>query len=161
MRTTSLTILAALTLTLSAPAFAAEQPRIIPRVQAVARPVSEVYATLKKYFTDSSLSNFQLVSDDPEKHTLIARQSGIPTNTWSDWAFCKTGPMQMIFAYQDGTVTVTVNLEKRSKNSTFAHVTADFQGSYGLGANQKTVACVSKGAVEDSILTAAGPVAPK
>ena len=159
MKSTSYAIALLTALALQSPAFAVEQPRIVPRVREVARPVGDVYVTLKKYFSDSSLSHFQLVSSDPKKHTLVAKQSGIPTNTWTDWAFCKAAPMQMIFQYQDGAVTVTVNLNQTSKRSTFVNVTADFQGTYSLGSKQDTIACVSKGGLEDGILAAAGPAA--
>ncbi|HYL59827.1 MAG TPA: hypothetical protein VEU51_13235 [Candidatus Acidoferrales bacterium] len=159
MKSISYAIPVLVALALQSPAFAVEQPRIVPRVREVSRPVGDVYSTLKKYFSDSSLSHFQLVSSDPKTHTLVAKQSGIPTNTWTDWAFCKAAPMQMIFQYQDGVVTVTVKLDQTSKRSTFVHVTADFQGTYSLGSKQDTIACVSKGGLEDSILAAAGPAA--
>ncbi len=41
-----------------ATAFAIETPRIVPRVQEVAKPEREVFATVKHYFSDSSLSHF-------------------------------------------------------------------------------------------------------
>jgi hypothetical protein len=143
------------------PAFAIETPRIVPRMNEIQKPVDQVYATLKKYFSDSSLSTFKLVSEDKKTRTLVAKQSGIGEETWHNWAFCETGPVTMIYKLEDGTVTVTVNLEKSPHHSTFASVSADFQGTYGLGANQNKVACTSKFVLEDSILAAAGAAAGK
>ena len=98
-----------------APAFAIESPRIVPRMNEVQKPEAEVFATLKKYFTDSSLSNFQLVSADERTHTLVAKQALTDDLSWRKWAFCKTGPVQMVYKFEDGTVTVTVKLEKTSR----------------------------------------------
>jgi len=143
------------------PAFAIETPRIVPRMNEIQKPVDEVFAAVKKYFTDSSLSRFQLVSADKAKHTLVAKQSGIDGESWSKWAFCETGPVQMIYKLEDGTVTVTDELDKSSRHSTYATVSADFQGTYGLGANQNKVACTSKFVLEDNILTVAGAAPAK
>jgi hypothetical protein len=143
------------------PAFALEAPRIVPRMQEIQKPADEVYATLKKYFTDSRLSRFQLVSEDKRKHMLVAKQSGVDPESWGKWAYCQTGPVQMIYKLEDGTALVTVRLDKSTKKSTFASVSADFQGTYGLGANQNKVACTSKFVLEDSILAAAGAAPAK
>jgi hypothetical protein len=149
-------IVTCLTVSIVAPAFAIEAPRIVPRMHEIQKPVDEVFDTVKKYFSDSSLSHFQLVSADKAKHILVAKQSGIDDESWRKWAYCETGPVQMIYKLQDGTVTVTVKLEQSTRHSTFASVTADFQGTYGLGANQNKVACTSKFVLEDNILAAAG-----
>ncbi|MGH7925946.1 MAG: hypothetical protein ACREQH_15285 [Candidatus Binatus sp.] len=133
-----------------------ETPRIVPRMNEIQKPIDEVFASVKKYFTDSSLSNFQLVSADKATHTLVAKQSGIDDESWTKWAFCETGPVQMIYKLQDGTVTVTVKLEKSTRLSTLASVSADFQGAYALGANENKVACTSRFVLEDNILAAAG-----
>ena len=143
------------------PAFAIEAPRIVPRMQEVQKPADEVFETVRKYFTDSRLSRFQLVSEDKRKRTLIAKQSGIDGESWSKWAYCQTGPVQMLYKLEDGTVTVTVKLDKSSRHSTFATVSADFQGTYGLGANQNKVACTSKFVLEDGILAVAGAAPAK
>jgi hypothetical protein len=148
--------LTALVLFIVTPAFAIETPRVVPRMQEIQKPVDEVFAGLKKYFSDSSQSTFQLVSADKATHTLVARQAGLSEETWRKWAYCETGPVQMIYKLQDGTVTVTVQLEKSTPHSTFAKVSADFQGTYGLGSNQNQVACTSKFVLEDNILAAAG-----
>ena len=138
-----------------ATAFAIETPRIVPRIQEVPKPEREVFASIKHYFTDSSLSHFQLVSADEHTHTIVAKQTALDDLTWSNWAFCETGPVQMIYKLEDGTAVVTVKLDKATPHSTLASVSADFQGRYALGGNQNTVACKSKFALEDQILAAA------
>ncbi len=138
------------------PAFAIESPRVVPRMQEIHKPAGEVFASLKRYFTDSSLSTFQLVSADERTRTLVARQTSNDDVTWRNWAFCEAGPVQMIYKLQDGTVTVTVKLEKTSPRSTLASVSADFHGRYALGGNQSSVDCTSKFLLEDRILAAAG-----
>jgi hypothetical protein len=148
-------------LTVVTPAFAIESPRIVPRMNEVHKPVGEVFATLKKYFTDSSLSTFQLVSTDERTHTLVARQTITDDLTWRNWAFCEAGPVQMIYKLQDGTAVVTVKLDKATPHSTLASVSADFEGRYALGGNQSKVDCTSKFVLEDRILAAAGAAPAK
>ncbi|HSU91696.1 MAG TPA: hypothetical protein VLI44_09595 [Sporolactobacillaceae bacterium] len=155
MKPLYLTILALLFLATFTPAFAIEQPRIVPRANEVPKPIDEVFARLKKYFSDPN-NHFQLVSADPRKHMIVAKQSGIGDLIWANWAFCKTGPVEMIYKYEDGTVTVTVKLEKTTKRSTFVSVSADFQGAYRLGSNENKVECQSKFALEDQVISAAG-----
>ena len=150
-----ISIIAFLCLVTVTPAFAVEAPRIVPRMNPVQMPINEVYARFKKYFSDPS-NNFQLVSADARTHTIVAKRSGIDNGSWDSWAFCKAGPVQMIFKYQDGTATVTVKLEKTTKKSTLASVSADFQGLYGLGANQNKIDCTSKFVLEDNILAVVG-----
>ena len=155
MKPLYLTILALLFLAALTPAFAIEQPRIVPRANEVPKPIDEVFARLKKYFSDP-LNHFQLVSADPKHHTIVAKESGIDSASWNNWSFCKTGPVEMIYKYEDGTVTVTVKLEKTTKRSTFVSVAADFQGAYRLGSNENKVACQSKFVLEDQLLSVAG-----
>ena len=138
------------------PALALEPPRIVPRMQEIQKPIDAVYEAMKKYFTDSSLSHFQLVSADPKTRTLVAKQVGVDNESWTKWAFCETGPVQMIYKLEDGTVVVTVKLRKSTRHATFASVSADFEGTYGLGANQNKVGCTSKFALEDNLLAVAG-----
>ena len=155
MKLRAASIATPLLLFILASAYAIETPRIVPRVQEIPKPVGEVFATLKKYFNDAS-SHFELVRADERTHTLVAKQTATDDMTWRHWAFCETGPVEMIYKLQDGTVTVTVKLEKSTRHSTLATVSADFQGRYALGGNQSTVACTSKFVLEDSILAAAG-----
>jgi len=156
MKLRSASIVTSLLLFTLAPAFAIETPRIVPRVQEIKKPEREVFASLKHFFTDSTLSNFQLVSADEHTHTLVAKLTALDDMTWRNWAFCETGPVQMIYKLQDGTAIVTVKLDKATPHSTLASVSADLQGRYALGGNQNTVACKSKFALEDQILAAAG-----
>jgi hypothetical protein len=156
MRLRAASIATPIVLAILSPAFAIEAPRIVPRMNEIQKPADEVYATLKKYFTDPSLSNFKLVSEDKKKGTLVAKLSGIGDESWRKWAFCETGPVQMIYKLEDGSVTVTVKLEKSTRRSTLASVSADFQGTYGLGANENKLACTSKFVLEDNILAAGG-----
>ena len=161
MKPLRISIIAFLCLATVTPAFAIEAPRIVPRMNTVQMPINEVFARYKNYFSDPATSHFQLVSADAKTHTIIAKQSGIDGASWDNWAFCKAGPMQMIFKYQDGTVTVTVKLEKTTKKSTFVSVAADFQGLYGLGANEDKIACTSKFALEDNLLSVASASSAK
>jgi hypothetical protein len=158
MKHLCLSIIAFLLLATLTPTFstAIDTPRIVPQMNTVNKPIDEVFARLKKYFTDSTKSNFQLIRADPKTHTLVAKLSGIGSETWTNWAYCETGPVEMIYKYEDGTVTVTVKLEKTTKNSTFVTVSADFEGSYRLGDRENKVACTSKFALETQILAAAG-----
>jgi hypothetical protein len=161
MRLRAASIATPIVLAILTPAFAIEAPRIVPRMNEIQKPVDQAYATLKKYFTDSSLSNFKLVSEDKKTRTLVAKLSGIDDLSWRKWAFCETGPVQMLYKLEDGSVTVTVKLEKSTRRSTFATVSADFQGTYGLGATENKVACTSKFVLEDDLLAAAGAAAGK
>jgi hypothetical protein len=153
-------IVMSLMLIAAAAAFAIEQPRIIPRSQEIQRPVDDVYASMRKYFSDPS-SRFKLVSEDPRTHTLVAKETGITDEDWTRWAYCQTGPVQMVYKLQDGTALVTLKLEKSTRHSTFASAAADFEGTYGLGANESKVACTSKFVLEDNILAAAGATTAK
>jgi hypothetical protein len=144
-----------------APTFAIESPRIVPRITQVPQPADEIFTRLKKYFSDPTVSHFQLVSADPRTRTIVAKQSGIDGASWNNWAFCKAGPVQMIYKYQDGTATVTVKLEKTNRHLTLVSASADFEGLYALGANQNQVACNSKFALEENILAVAGAAKAK
>ncbi len=161
MRLRAASIITPLLFFILTPAFAIETPRIVPRMQEIPKPVDEVFETLKKYFTDSSLSTFRLVSADRATHTIVARESGIGEESWRKWAFCETGAVQMIYQFGDGAVTVTVKLDKSPRHSTFATVSADFQGTYGLGDNENKVACTSKFVLVDNLLAVAGAAPAK
>src|SRR5215472_10794794 len=90
----------------------ADTPRIIPRSGQIAHPIDQVFGMYKHYFSDSSLSQFRITSTDQKAETLIAVRSGIDAATWANWAFCQAPPQQMIYQFSDGSVTVTVHLEK-------------------------------------------------
>src|SRR5215469_15618150 len=88
-------IIACLVFLVVSAAFAIEQPRIIPRSQEIQRPVGDVYASMRKYFTDGSLSRFKLVSEDSKTHTLVAKETDITSEDWGRWAYCETGPVPL------------------------------------------------------------------
>ena len=69
MKPLYLSIVAFLFLATFTPAFALEQPRIVPRANEVPKPIDEVFTRLKKYFSDP-MNHFQLVSADPKTHTI-------------------------------------------------------------------------------------------
>jgi hypothetical protein len=139
----------------AAQALAIEQPRIVPRSQRINRPINQVFGTLKEYFSDAALSGFKLVRSNNLTFTLVATRSDIDDETWTNWAFCKAPPIAMIYSLKQGDVTVTVHLERSGNNATFTTVTADFAGTYALGANEQDIDCISKGAVEQQIMTVA------
>jgi hypothetical protein len=141
---------------IASPALAIETPRIISRSDRVEYPIDQVFGTLKHYFSDSSLSGFRLTSADDKSWTLIATRSGIDGENWNRWAFCKTSAEQMIYQFEDGTVTVTVQLQKAGKQSAFVTVSADFQGKYGMGSQEAILDCVSKGMLEQDLIAVAG-----
>jgi hypothetical protein len=141
-------------------ASALEPPRIIPHSAPVNKPVDDVFRLLKGYFSDRLESKFELVSADEKAGTIIAKQTGIDSERWRNWAACETDPLHMIYKLDDARVTITVKLEQGSRNTTFMTVSADFQGLYGLAQDQTTIECKSTGALEDSILAFAGAQTP-
>jgi len=155
MRNRALAIFVLLTM-LSSAAFAIETPRVISRSDKVDEPIDQVFGTLKQYFNDSSLSGFRLTSEDKKTWTLVATRSDIDGANWQKWAFCKTSPEQMIYKFEGGTVSVTIELQKAGNDATFTIVSADFHGDYGLGSRETTIDCVSKGALETDLITVAG-----
>jgi hypothetical protein len=139
---------------------ALEPPRVIPESGRVAKPVEQVFGTLKTYFSDPGLSKFDLVSADDTTHTIVAKQTGIDNARWRQWAACKTDALHMLYQFSDGTVTVTTKLAPGAKDTTFVTVSADLQGTYALANNVLNVACVSTGTLERQILTVAGVPQP-
>jgi hypothetical protein len=141
-------------------AFALEPPRVIPHSAPINKPVPDVFKTLKFYFSDRRESKFELVSADEKTDTIVAKQTGIDSARWSQWAACETDPMHMIYQLNDATVTLTIKLEQAPHNSTFMTVSADFRGIYGLAQDQTTIECKSTGALGDDILAFAGAPMP-
>jgi hypothetical protein len=139
---------------------ALEPPRVIPESGRVAKPVEQVFGTLKGYFSDVGLSKFNLVSADAATETIVARQTGIDNARWKQWAACKTDALHMVYQFSDGTATVTVKLTHGAQDTTFVTVSADLQGTYALANNVLNVACVSTGTLERQILTVAGVPQP-
>jgi hypothetical protein len=165
MRSLSIIRRSALSLTLllivsplysSSRASALEPPRIIPHSASVNKPVSEVFKTLKEYFSDTVQSKFELISADDKTDTIVAKQNGIDSARWKSWAACETDPIHMIYQLNDARVTLTIKLEKSPHNTTFMTVSANFQGTYGLAQDQTTIDCKSTGTLEDNILAFAG-----
>lgn len=151
---------AAAAFTLVSSAFALEPPRVIPHSAQVNKPPSQVFRTLKTYFADSGLSRFSLVSADENTATIVAKQVGIDSARWREWAACSTDPMHMLYQLTDGAVTVTAKVARGAQDSSFVTVRADFEGAYGLGQDETTIACRSTGALEDNLLTVAGAQPP-
>lgn len=162
MKLAALLIVPAAIVLAAGPAPAQTRPRLVARTETVARPIDDVFATLKQYFSDPLMSRYKLASADAATHTLVATESGIDADTWHASAYCITSPMQMLFGFRDGSVTVTVKLSKAPtvKHSTLVSVTADFKGMYGSKSEPHQMDCLSRGTVEKEILAAAAPAAP-
>ncbi len=142
--------------TLAAFASALEPPLIVPSSGRAPQPPSQVFKTLKTYFSDPSLSKFQVTEANEAANVIVAKQSGVDTARWTEWAACQTDPMHMLYQFQNGTVTVKVTLDPSPGNATFVTVRADFQGTYSLGQDTTTIACRSTGTLEQDILRVAG-----
>ena len=155
MRNQALAIFVLLTM-LSSSALAIDTPRVISRSDKVDKPIDQVFGTLKQYFADSSLSGFRLTNADQKSWKLVATRTDIDGANWNKWAFCKTSPEQMIYRFEGGTVSVTVELQKAGNNATFTTVSADFHGDYSLGSQETTIDCVSKGTLETDLIAVAG-----
>jgi hypothetical protein len=158
-RAAPLSIVAALALAASVVS-AYEPPRIIPHSAPIKKPVADVFKTLKSYFSDTVDSKFVLVNADEKAGSLVARQSGIDSARWRQWAACQTDAMHLIYQLTDAMVTLRIQLDKSPHNTTFMTVSADFQGDYGLGQDHTTIECKSTGALEDNILAFAGAQMP-
>ncbi len=152
----SLLVTCVLVFSLAAAAAALEPPRIIPASGRAPQPPSQVFKTLKTYFSTPSLSKFQVTQASEAANVIVARESGVDTATWTQWAACQTDPMHMLYHFQDGTVTLKVRLDPSPGNATFVTVSADFQGTYALGQETTTLACRSTGTLEQDILRVAG-----
>ncbi len=142
--------------TLLWPVASAAQPAIIPRIGRAHHPAPETFITLKNYFADRAVSGFTLVSADPKTGTLIAKRTGIDSDTWRQWAYCKMDPSHLIDTLSEATATVNVKVEASGNRNSYVTVNADLEGTYALGSSQTTQQCISKGAMEGNILAAAG-----
>jgi hypothetical protein len=137
-------------------ASAAAQPAVIPQSGQARRDASRTFEILKHYFSDPARNMFTLVSADPASHRIVAKRSGIDTQTWGEWSYCKLNPEHMIDTLEDGSVMVTVKIDPAGRDASYVEVTADFEGTYGLGSSETTTQCVSKDVLENNILQAAG-----
>src|SRR5580700_10422327 len=86
---------------IATPSYALEPPRVIPHSASVNKAVSEVFQTLKSYFADQLESKFILQSADEKTGTIVAKQTGIDSERWRNWAACNTDPMHMIYQLND------------------------------------------------------------
>jgi hypothetical protein len=139
---------------------ALEPPRIIPHSAPINKPVGAVFGVLKRYFSDRVESKFGLISADEKAGIIVAKQTGIDSERWRNWAACETDPLHMLYKLEDAQVTITIKLEQAPHNTTFMTVSADFQGMYGLAQDHTTIECRSTGELEDSLLAFAGAQTP-
>jgi hypothetical protein len=137
------------------------QPTVIPRIGQAPQSADQTFHKLKGYFSDAAASQFHLVSADARTGTIVAKRSGIDTKTWSEWAYCKMSPAHLLDSLDDGTVTLKIKVEGTGRHSSYVHVDADFEGTYGgLGPNHTTQQCVSQGVLEQNVLATAGASQP-
>ncbi|MGH7950122.1 MAG: hypothetical protein ACREQF_12910, partial [Candidatus Binataceae bacterium] len=87
---------------------------------------------------------------------MYARRTAIDPATWTNWAYCETTNLQMIYNLESTSAEIEVKAEPSGKNASFVSVRSDLRGTYGLGSDSTTVGCISRGVVEKEILTAAG-----
>ena len=156
MKRLSLASLAGVLLFALAAAIAIAQPAVIPRIGRAPHDATTTYRTLKNYFGDPAMSEFQLVRADDKRRTLVAKRGGIDSATWTKWAYCKVSTTELIYSLSDALATVNVKVESAGRHSSEVHVTADFQGTYSLGSNQISKRCISNGVLEQNILSVAG-----
>lgn len=135
-----------------------EAPRLIPRSATVDRPPGAVFATLKNYF--SALGPLTLEHADEHSDAIVARRQGVDIGTWERWAYCKVSATNLLDTLQSSSAVATVKITRAGRNKSFVTVTADFNAVYALGSQTSNVACLSNGALENEILTAAGASLP-
>ena len=137
------------------------QPAVIPRIGQASQSASETFSKLRGYFSDEAASQFKLVKADPHTRTIVATRNGIDAASWAEWAYCKMSPAHLLDSFDDGAVTVKIKVESAGRHNSYVHVDADFEGTYqSLGATQTAQQCVSKGVLEQNILTAGGASQP-
>ena len=137
-------------------AVASAQPAVIPRMAQAPHDAAQTFATLKRYFSDPSLSLFTLQSADDRARTLVAKRSGIDLQSWGQWAYCSLDPSHLLDSLRDAAVTLNIKVEASGKSASYVTVAADFEGTYGIGSSESTSQCVSKGVLEQNILAVAG-----
>src|SRR5229473_1081554 len=108
----------------------AKDPKPFPQTAEVNKPMEQVFASLREYFSGGDSKNFQLVKADQKTGTLVAKRTGIDQRTWGAWAYCKVSTMNLLDTLEDGTVTVKVKLESDAMKKTHVSVTPDFEGEY-------------------------------
>jgi hypothetical protein len=135
---------------------AGAQPAIIPRLATAPHKPARTYAIVKDYLSDPLKGFFRIIRTNSARHLVIAKRSGIDSQTWNEWAYCKLGPNQMLDTLENGMVTVTVKIDPDRGNLSNISVAADFTGIYGLADRQTTAQCVSRGVLENRILKLVG-----
>jgi hypothetical protein len=135
---------------------AAALPVLIPRLGTAPHDPAQTYTIVKDYLSDPSKGLFELVRTDSDTHLVIAKRRGIDTRNWSEWAYCKLPPEQLLDTLEDGTVTLTVKISSGGDHLSDVSITADFTGTYVLAGAETSTQCMSKGILENSVLQAAG-----
>jgi hypothetical protein len=133
------------------PAMLAQPPLQITHHGTSPIPAGRLYRALKTQFAGGQLGPWQVVSSDPKTRTLVVRRNYIDLDNWSQWAYCKVGPLDMLDSLRDGYVTMAIKLEP-ARGVTYTSTTADFEGIYGLTSTGKVVPCISRGVLEDNVL---------
>lgn len=130
----------------------------LSRSASVHRSLDQVYTALSSYFSPDSMHDFQIVSQSKHKSQaeFVAKRTVQDKMKWSDWAYCTVPAMQMLDIFQQGSIWVTVTLERESADHTFVSVTPDFKGTYQFAGNSRAQECVSNGVLEKDILRGAG-----
>jgi hypothetical protein len=137
-------------------ASAAAQPVTIPRMARAPHDPSRTYDLVRQYLSNPQSGGMKIVSENQATHTIVAKRGGIDIQTWGEWAYCKVSAAHLLDTLEDGSATVTVNIEPAAKDSSFVKVSADFEATYQLGSSESTTTCVSLGILENEILQAAG-----
>jgi hypothetical protein len=134
----------------------AQQASIIPRSGVAPDEVDTTYTRIKNYLAQPSNRLFQIVSDNPTSRTLVFKRSAIDSETWSSWAICNVETAHLLDTLEESAATVTLNVTPSASHTSLVKVSAEFDATYALGSLTTDVACVSKGALENQILAAAG-----
>jgi hypothetical protein len=134
------------------PGMLAQPPLQITHHGASPIPAGRLYRALQTQFAGGQLGPWQVVSSDPKTRTLVVRRNYIDLDNWSNWAYCKVGPLDMLDSLRDGYVTMAIKLEP-ARGVTYTSTNADFEGIYGLTPSRgKVVPCISRGVLEDQVL---------
>jgi hypothetical protein len=115
-------------------------------------PAGRLYRALKNQFAGGQLGPWQVITSDRKTRTLVVRRNYIDSENWSNWAYCKVGPLDMLDSLRDGYVTMAIKLEP-ARGVTYTSTTADFEGIYGLtSTGGQVIPCISRGVLEDQAL---------
>jgi hypothetical protein len=127
-------------------------PRVIPRRARVQKSSAVVFGELRDYFS----KQFTLERANEMTGELIARGSAIDSGTWTQWAYCKVSPLDLLDNLQTDSVTITANVSADGPAASYVNVSADFHATYAIGTQSATVDCTSNGVLENEILDAVG-----